>query len=48
MAKKVFIDDFYGKITMKDEDHWLLDNKLVFDINGMNQDVSVEVDIIYI
>lgn len=48
MAKKIRInDELYGKMTMSGFDCWKLDNKKCFTINKKEQEVLVEIGILY-
>lgn len=43
MAKKTIVDNLYGKITLKNEDYWLLNDKLK--VKVVNKDILVNVEI---
>lgn len=45
MAKKTIVDNLYGKITLKNEDYWLLNDKLKIRIINKNMLVNVEIDV---
>lgn len=45
MAKKTFNDEFYGKITLKNDDYWELKNSISFKVNNKENYIKTEMEI---